>query len=359
MNIGHLNFFKVNKCGLYKVNDNNTYGLELSETFDLIQDWVGTKSLALTIPWDPKENPNRSKCYCKDIYKDENTGDFLIMLWKSDTDSTGSLLGASEDGEIGSSSVVKYTNSYRGKKVIWGRPCFYWVIPELETIVSIKFDHSICDSELFQDYVHSSITNRVKHSKRVKNKTEKGYIRLSNTDDDDLYKYMYRFDMKLRSLETTHTELGKLIPKITHIVRRETIIINPNDARADWLKTFSTLVPFVSGKKNTRTRQIEIKAEAKPSLNEVKEIIEKYSSEDREKRLWDNVGFATDKGITWVDKYRMRDILNVPSEDYSTYSAAYIYEQISHKRKEFISPILKESKALQSQSRINKASGED
>ncbi|WP_175404867.1 hypothetical protein [Klebsiella pneumoniae] len=105
---------------------------------------------------------------------------------------------------------------------------------------------------------------------------------------------MYRFDMKLRSLETTHTELGKLIQNHA-IVRRETII-NPNDARADWLKTFSTLVPFVSGKKNTRTRQIEIKAEAKPSLNEVKEIIEKYSSEDREKRLWDNVGFATDKG---------------------------------------------------------------
>ncbi|EEA0601676.1 TPA_asm: hypothetical protein G4K07_002981, partial [Salmonella enterica subsp. enterica serovar Java] len=176
---------------------------------------------------------------------------------------------------------------------------------------------------------------------------------------EDLYKYMYRFDMKLRSLETTHTELGKLIPKITHIVRRETIIINPNDARADWLKTFSTLVPFVSGKKNAKTRQIEIKAEAKPSLNEVQEIIEKYSAEDREKRLWDNVGFATDKGITWVDKYRMRDILNVPSDDYSTYSAAYIYEQISHKRKEFISPILKELKALQSQPRIKKASGED
>lgn len=42
------------------------------------------------------------------------------MLWKSDTDSTGSLLGASEDGEIGSSSVVKYTNSYRGKKKLSG-----------------------------------------------------------------------------------------------------------------------------------------------------------------------------------------------------------------------------------------------
>ncbi|MFQ0743753.1 hypothetical protein ACH665_00165, partial [Klebsiella pneumoniae] len=78
----------------------------------------------------------------------------------------------------------------------------------------------------------------------------------------------------------TKSYLFNKAPKITHIVRRETIIINPNDARADWLKTFSTLVPFVSGKKNTRTRQIEIKAEAKPSLNEVKEIIEKYSSEE-------------------------------------------------------------------------------
>ncbi|MFZ8552772.1 hypothetical protein, partial [Klebsiella pneumoniae] len=125
------------------------------------------------------------RCVCgKKIGPDPRNFNQRVSLGRNDLlirtfHSTGSLLGASEDGEIGSSSVVKYTNSYRGKKVIWGRPCFYWVIPELETIVSIKFDHSICDSELFQDYVHSSITNRVKHSKRVKNKTEKGYIRLS------------------------------------------------------------------------------------------------------------------------------------------------------------------------------------
>lgn len=36
MNVGYFNFFKVNKCGLYKVNDDNIYGLEFSEIFDFI-----------------------------------------------------------------------------------------------------------------------------------------------------------------------------------------------------------------------------------------------------------------------------------------------------------------------------------
>ncbi len=61
MNIGHLNFFKVNKCGLYKVNDNNTYGLELSETFDLIQDWVGTKSTCTYDTMGPKRKAKQIK----------------------------------------------------------------------------------------------------------------------------------------------------------------------------------------------------------------------------------------------------------------------------------------------------------
>lgn len=61
-------------------------------------------------------------------------------------------------------------------------------------------------------------------------------------------------------------------------------------------------------------------------LNEVKEIIEKYFFEDREKWFWDNVGFVMDKGIIWVDKYRMCDIFNVFFEDYLMYLVVYIYE---------------------------------
>lgn len=61
-------------------------------------------------------------------------------------------------------------------------------------------------------------------------------------------------------------------------------------------------------------------------MKEVKEIIEKYFVEDREKCFWDNVGFVIDKGIIWVDKYRMCDIINIFFEDYLIYFVVYIYE---------------------------------
>ncbi|WP_278405171.1 hypothetical protein [Pseudoalteromonas ruthenica] len=112
---GHMNFFSVDHCGLYKVGKDDTHGCELGETFDLILDWVKGRPLSSTIPWDPdKARNNKSKSYCKDIHKDPETGDFIVVLWKSDTDNAGTLWGASEDKETGSKEVVKYTNTYKG-----------------------------------------------------------------------------------------------------------------------------------------------------------------------------------------------------------------------------------------------------
>ena len=150
----HLNFFSIDACGLYKQGDKNPKGLEITESFDLIYDWLRGKPLEDTIPWDASESRTGiSKCYCHDIYKCDSTDEYLLILWKSDTDSAGTLWGAQASATTGSGSVVEYTNNYKGKTVIWGRPCYYWVIPKLKTIVSVKLDHSVCDSQMLQDWV--------------------------------------------------------------------------------------------------------------------------------------------------------------------------------------------------------------
>lgn len=342
MKLGHMNFFSINKCGLYKLGSEETYGCEVDETFSLIHDWVAGKSLSETMPWDERSKTNMAKCYCHDVYKDDATGDYLLVLWKSEADYNGVLWGAREDGKIGQSSVVKYSNNYRGSKVVWGRPCYYWVVPEFNTIVSIKFENSLCDAPLFQEYIVSCINNRVKHPKRIKEKTEAGFVRISCSDDDNPYKYRYSFNMRLKSLDTTHAELGKIVPKITHIIKRETIRIDPKNEREDWVRIFNHLVPYVSGKSRVHKRQIEVRAEAKPSVNEVREIIEKYSVEDREKRDWDNVGFQTDSGVTWVDKYRMRDIVYMPVDSDNVFTAVDLYLKINEKRNKFLKPFIDE-----------------
>lgn len=338
---GHMNYFNVDHCGLYKVRRTETHGCELNETFDLIKSWVKGRSLAATIPWDPSEaKRNKSKCYCKDIYKNEKTGDFVVVLWKSDTSSAGTLWGAQEDRHTGTGNVVKYTNEYKGKRVVWGRPCYYWVIPELNTIISIKFDHSVCDAQLFEDYVISCINNRVPHKGRVKKHTENGYVRIAYQDNEES-QYMYRFGMSLKSLNTASSELKKLAAKVTHIVRRETILVDSKDERAEWLKKFTAVVPFVAAKPNAKKRKIEVSAEAKPTETEIRKLIETNAKEGRKPNDWDNVGFGTESGVTWVDRYRLRDEIIFSGEGNAIFSAQKLFEKIFENRGRYLQPIRK------------------
>lgn len=351
IHVGHMNYFNVNECGLYKTGSNKNHGCSLSETFHLIKDWRKDKQLATTIPWDITGQKNsKAKCYCKDIYKDETTGDFLIVLWKSDTDGNGTLWGAQEDSTEGNDGVIEYTNQHKGKKVIWGRPCYYWVITDHNTVVSIKFEHSVCDTNLFQDWLIGCINYKVEHPNRKKESTEKGFIKLSyiSPTENTPNRLSYRFDLSLKSLNTSKSELSKLATKITHIIKRETIVIDPaKDERADWLKKFSSILPeYVSPKPQTKKRQVELKIEAKPTPMEIKELIEKYAIENRKQADWDNVGFQNENGTTtWVDRYRLKDSIAVSQEKSSTFSASFLYGKILEQRQKFIKPLLEEETA--------------
>ena len=339
---GHLNFFNISECGLYKQGSTEPKGCDISETFQLISNWVRGKPLADTIPWDPTESrTNSPKCYCHDMYKCEDTGEYLLVLWKSDADSAGTLWGAQENATTGSGRVVEYTNNYKGSKVIWGRPCYYWIVPSLRTIVSIKFDHSVCDSQMLQDWVARCINNRVNHENKIRHSTETGQIRLSFTDGTDagLSRYAYRFDVKLKSMDTASAELRDLAARVTHIVRRETIRLQTGvDDRSDWIKMFDK-IPYINPKPKAKSRQIEIIAEAKPTAKEIKEIIENFSKENRKPSEWDNVGFETDTGTVWVDKYRLRASINVNQDAATIFSAADLHAKLTERRDTLLGPI--------------------
>ncbi|RLL52304.1 hypothetical protein D8Y20_07260 [Mariprofundus sp. EBB-1] len=350
---GHMNFFKVNKCGLYKANLNKPFGCELEETIDLIGEWIMGKPLQATIPWDPSSKTSVPKCYCKDFYKDEDTGDFLLVLWKSDSDSAGTIWGAEEDKAAGAGKVIEYTNKYGGKKVIWGRPCYYWIIPSLNTVVSIKFDHSVCDAIMFSDYISSAVENRVKHSNKNKTQTATGQIRLSFSDDKTPYNYRYRFDMGLRSLLTSSVELKSLVSSVTHIIKRETVLVDVQNKRGGWVRTLNKFLPKVSLNPKMKQRHIEVKAEASPTVEEIKDIIEKYAKENRKPKDWNNVGFLNKDGqTTWADRYRLHSSIKVAVDNVNVFGASQLYDEIRGKRDMIIKPLLSD-KALKKIGLVN------
>jgi hypothetical protein len=331
MGVGHMNFFEVNECGLYRNQDTDTHGLEMAETFAAIYGWVGALDFQDTLPWFNR--PGSPKMYCRDVYHDEDkTGDYLFVLWKSDTDSTGSLWGAPLDQSIGKGQVVKLGDRVRGTKMAWGRPCYYWVIPSEDTVISIKFENSVCDSFLFQDWVSACITNKVEYPNKRKEKTEAGHIRLSFTDgtESEALRFRYGFNVSLRTLATGTSALGELAKKVTHLVRRETVKLPTiKDDSAQWLKWFSKDIPFLKSK--DETRKIEISAEARPSVAEMREIIGRHARQDRKRNDWDRVGFKTDDGITWVDTYRVRSSVEAVPKS-GIFGAAELYDVLAEER---------------------------
>jgi hypothetical protein len=347
---GHMNFFDITACGLYRNGSDQSHGLELAETFDLIADWVSRTPMAGTLPWEGHKRPDGNKCYCYDFYKDEATNEYLFVLWKSGADSNGTLLGAEENATAGEGEVVEYTNEYRGKKVIWGRPCYYWVIPDKKTVISIKFEHSVCDSQLFQDWVSASITNRVRHPNKRKEHTESGHVRLYFTDkaQNSDVRFRYSFDMVLKSLDTASGKLSELAKNITHIIKRETIEVNVKDERTEWIKKFDK-IPYLAPKLKSQKRQIEIRAEVRPTATELKEIIEGFARENRKAGDWDNVGFETEKGTVWVDRYRMKDDVNINYLS-GVIPAADIYARLQVNRERYLAPLIKASKPARKRS---------
>lgn len=345
---GHLNFFNIVECGLYKYNSSTPKGLEIAETLDLIYKWVEGKPLQDTIPWDPSESRTGvPKCYCHDVYKCESTGEYLFVLWKSETDSGGTLLGAPATATTGNGEVIEYTDRYSGKKMIWGRPCYYWIIPSLNTVVSVKTDHSACDSQMLQDWIQKCITNRISHPNKKRETTEAGHTRLSFTDGTEPSdeRYAFRFDVKLQSIDTATSELQKLAGSVTHIIRRETIKLDTgSDERSQWIKMFDK-IPYLQAKPRTKTRQLEIRAEAKPSATELRNIIEKFSKENRRNHDWDNVGFQTETGTVWVDRYRLKGSVNFQVDEPASLNAVKVHEKLSSKRAELLTALKRHESA--------------
>jgi len=359
---GHLNFFSIDECGLYKQGDSFPKGLDVAETFNLIYDWVKGKPMEDTIPWDPSSTKLGSpKCYCHDFYKCEDTGEYLFVLWKSESDSAGTLWGAQAGAQTGQSSVVEYTEGYKGKKVIWGRPCYYWIIPQLNTVVSIKLDHSVCDSSLFQEWVAKCITNRVAHPKKKRTETETGQVRFEFADGSDVAgnRYSYRFGVRLRSVETGNARLAELASRVTHIVRRDTIKLNAGiDERPEWVKIFDK-IPLLPARPKAKTRQIEVRAEAKPTATEIKQIIETFAREERGRFDWNNVGFETDKGVVWVDKYRLHETVQFNKNASTVFSAADIHTRISAVKDRVLAGVIADEKTKSKTSRRVKKARND
>ncbi|PHN29457.1 hypothetical protein AO240_20760 [Pseudomonas sp. ICMP 460] len=158
------------------------------------------------------------------------------------------------------------------------------------------------------------------------------------------YKHIYSFDMSLKTISTGAAKLTDLARSVTHIIRRETVSIKSVDQRRGWAKLFKRFeVPFVSAEDQT-SRRVELRVEAKPTLEEIKEIIDQHAAE-HDAPGWEDTGFITDKSgkTVWAGSFRISENISVDDQGKAIIDSENLFRKILENRDRYISPIIKDN----------------
>lgn len=369
-NYGYLNFFEITESGLYKIQKktqgeikSESFGLDTSSVLKSIKDWVNSRRFKETSPWaEHGESGDASvMCYCREIHEFDN-GDFLLTLWKHDPSDSKSYRGLrlNEQGEpIG---YISNNSMDTGDDVVWGHPCYYWIIPNSNLVISVKFEDSKCDSDLMQKWINYCVRYRLKianHNKRQPGESATT-IYFSSKDAPEDYSLLYRFSKKIKEFKTSEAYLKKICETTKHVLLRNEVIVSSQPAQQESQKTHKSMLtldkanseifdfiqnimgrffgPELSDEDGDNgKRRVEVKLEATPTYEQMQDFM-KYSSDFSEDGWADVIFIDENDNKTSIKKHRLVERIMLPKSG-ETYSATQLYSTIAGNRSNYLEVI--------------------
>lgn len=368
MDNGIVTFFDVNAFGFYRLKKqaeelDYKFG-DLSSVFADFQSWLNGKNIEETIPWDVGVHPMRSKTYCRGVSIDPDTGDIVIVLLRAVGDGSGNLHGVRMGSAVGADAydTVKANSDVEGEEIIWGEPCYYWIIPEHNKIASIIFPHSGADTIRFCNYITSfvnnnanipgqrkqTVTSHADHRQpgRVINTVK---TRFEHGAGKEKCNCIFKFNVEQTKIRTAIDNLTGLIPEITETIIRDTTTTRIPDERGPLLQLASEYLPSLFGEhpEFQAPKRIEVKIDGAPSAEDIARLFEDRVDETD----WADIGFKI-KGSdipVWLTKYVVKSTLAIDSDGFSHYSSDRVLNEIKAVRDDIISSILNQQEILEAE----------
>ncbi|MGE4943933.1 hypothetical protein [Yersinia enterocolitica] len=365
MDNGSITYFDITACGFYRLKNkpeelDHKFG-DLMVVLDDLEDWLKDKNFEQTLPWDKAEQPLRTRVYSRGIARDSNTRDAVIVLYREVGNGNGIhgiRIGSKVSGD--SKGTVRAGSGDGENNVIWGEPCYYWIIPELNKIASIRFPHSFADTNLFAQYFIQHINNNSKLGKRKKSKrtfesakNPGRCVDVYNTkfqykDGNKEINCIYKFILEETKLKAAEENFERLRHKITHTLIKDRTVIHEQDTRQPLLRLTSVALASLVGEDNRdkligqppvleQSRKIEVKIDGAPSSDELKNLFSMRGDASD----WD-VGFllADRANPVWLSSYVARTKLPLHDSDgFEHYSASFLLEEINKVRDDLISEV--------------------
>ncbi|WP_072160009.1 hypothetical protein [Pluralibacter gergoviae] len=376
MDNGSITFFDITACGFYRLKHkseelDHKFG-DLMMVLDDLEEWLKDKNFEQTLPWNKEEQPLRTRVYSRGLVRDSKTNDAVIVLYREVGNGNG-IHGIKIGSKVTADSkgTIRAGREHGEDKIIWGEPCYYWIIPELNKIASIRFPHSFADTPLFARYFIQHVNNNSKLGNRTKSKrtfesakTPGRCVDVYNTkfqyqDGKKEINCIFKFVLEETKLKAAEENFERLRHKITHTLIKDSTVISQSDTRQPLLKLTSVALASLVGEENRnkligsppileQPRKIEVKIDGAPSSDELRNLFSMRGEESE----WD-VGFllADRANPVWLSSYVARTKLPLHDSDGSEhYSARFLLDEINKIRTDLISEVKYAEKAFMKES---------
>lgn len=351
MSVGVVTFFKYTECGFYRVGSDYNEPLEMNEMLESLLEWYQDRiSLEDTLLWDD-ETPGyslRKKVYLKSIEKDEETGDYMVFLWRAVGSGDG-VYGMKANSRLDDENLYDANEAVGEERVIWGEASYYWFIPSQNLFASIRFSNTIADTNMMNSYLkdyimlHADIKQKDREVREGKggSYTSVSFPAQAEGESGNLW---LRIWSKQYTKITTQADLGAIARDITHFVKRE-VISAREEQQPDWTRLFGGL-PFVSSEVTKETRNVEVNIEAKPTADELQQVFAEYEAQyTGGLEGWRNIGFKKEGvgGICWLNSFAVKNTLaidDVAADATGHYSTQRLLMAVEFKRDNLLAPFI-------------------
>ncbi len=364
MDNGSITFFDIKACGFYRLKRDaekldHKYGTA-SEVFTELADWVNGKNFEDTIPWDVNTHPLRSKTYCRGVAIDPETKDIVVVIYRAIGGADGSLHGVRVGSKVGSDAndTVIAGKERDGDEIVWGDPCYYWIIPEHNKMASIIFPHSGADTIRFSNYLSTFVNNKSTLGQRKKQSTREfspskapdRLVTVTTTtfeygEGKDKCKCIFKFDVEQTKINTVKANLAEIRDKITQTIIRDTTTARAEDGRQPVLKVVSNFLRSLVGDEvgdepvMAAPKRIEVIIDGAPSEAEIEALFAQRADDTD----WVDVGFKVkDSEIPiWLTKYVIKSTLVIDNSDgINHYSPQKILTEIKRVRQDLLENVI-------------------
>lgn len=335
----NVTFYRVQRCGCYKHGSGTPEFGSMADLLRQLSKWSDGKELSQTRLTQPSGDGDSLPVYLFGI--EEKAGNALVSMWNEvPATKDGKVASVPANAKVGKAQQV--LNKVQ-KGTIPGFPTFFWFVPEVGVLATLRFDQLVTGQKPLQEYCEQFLATSSSYAVQLppdkENELESitvyGYRRSDKEPPSTNVHPLFRTVLFIKPGQ--HELIIKRTHDIRKVHRRASLSLKNQEQRSYWQKGLA-LVGV--GRPNAQPSSAKMRASisAQPSSEEVKTIIKDWKAHGSSQ--WDDYGFQFkgEQKVHWLSSASARGefTINVERDNVGQIDRVKLLDAVMHIKPELL-----------------------